>query len=97
MLYYLAKYPSLLVKIHKKGKKIERQIFSEKCLQLYTIGYQVLKFKGHNCEWILHAICAIFVQFPKSKALRKHFYMILKQHGNLQVEGWVKNVLEIDG
>jgi hypothetical protein len=61
-LLYLSKYPSLLAKIQKKSKRIDKLELelSSKLLKLYVLGYQVLKFKDHNCEWILGAICSIF-------------------------------------
>jgi len=60
-LLYLSKYPSLLAKIHKKSKKIEKMEIKEKLLKLYVLGYQVLKFKDHNCDWILGGICSLFI------------------------------------
>jgi len=49
-LLYLAKYPSLLAKIQKKNKKIDKiDVSANKLLKLYVLGYQVLKYKNHNC------------------------------------------------
>mgnify|MGYP000860251658 FL=1 len=73
-LLYLSKYPSLLAKIQKKSKKIEKLELSTKLLKLYIVGYQVYKNKNHNCEWILPGICSIFGTHVKSQELRQSFY-----------------------
>jgi hypothetical protein len=74
-LLYLSKYPSLLAKIQKKAKKVDKVDSSvTKLMKLYVLGYQVLKYKNHNCEWILGALCSIFGGQPKSKELRQDFY-----------------------
>ncbi len=49
-LLYLSKYPSILAKIQKKNKKIDKVDHNTcKLLKLYVLGYQVLKYKNHNC------------------------------------------------
>jgi len=82
-----------LPKIQKKNKKIDKIDNSiMKLLKLYVIGYQVLKYKNHNCEWILSAICSIFGAQQKSKPLRQSFYETLSKYANVKLEAWLKNV-----
>jgi hypothetical protein len=85
-LFYLSKYPSLLAKMQKKLKKVDKLDNSvTKLLKLYVIGYQVLKYKIHNCEWILGAICSIFGAQTKSKPLRQSFYETLSKYANIKL------------
>jgi hypothetical protein len=92
-LLYLSKYPSLLAKIQKKAKKIEKVDSSViKLMKLYVLGYQVLKYKNHNCEWILGALCSIFGAQPKSKELRQSFYETLSSYANVKLDAWLRNV-----
>ena len=91
--YYLSKYPSLLAKLHKRGKKVEKVEFNKKMLTLLIMSYQVLQFKQHtNKEWILSAICSIIGSSIQNKELRKSFYESLKSYGKLKLEGWIRNV-----
>lgn len=87
-----------MAKIQKKAKKFDKVDNTiNKLLKLYVLGYQVLKYKNHNCDWILAAICSIFGSQTKSKPLRQFFFETLNKYANIKLEPWLKNVPEIDG
>ncbi len=72
-------------KIQKKSKKIDKPTMNNNLLKLYIISYQILKYKNHTCDWILGAICSIFITQVKNKNLREKFYKQLKQFAQVRI------------
>lgn len=49
LLYYIAKYPALLLKLHKKIKSSpECQKLAYKLIPLYVFGYRCLNYLGYH-------------------------------------------------
>jgi hypothetical protein len=47
-MYFLAKYPALLAKLHKKIKVIEAAKLAYRVIPLYVVGFITLKYLGYH-------------------------------------------------
>ena len=59
MSYYIAKYPAILQKLHRKIKILEKHKVMHKMIPLYLMGYIVFKYLGYHTDWIIIALSEV--------------------------------------
>ena len=106
-MYYMAKYPAMLMKIYKKVKVIETAKISYRMIPLYIYTYITSKFLGYHVEWLLpalyEAVGKMIIETNDNKSPLKPsilcrfiLYKHLKNAQEVRLEGWLRNVEGVD-